>query len=221
MSTLSSVADLAASEQVLQWLALSLTPGLGPTRTRHLVEHLGGIAAVFRASLTELEATGLLAVSAQSIATGKSWEFAQEESAKAAAAGVNILSLDDSTYPLRLKEIYDPPLVLYVRGDADILSQPGIAVVGTRHPTPYGSGMAERLTIDLAARGLIILSGMARGIDTAAHRGALAAKGKTVAVFGTGVDVPYPKENTRLSDQIVASGGALISEFPLSTFPAP
>ena len=86
MSTLSSVADLAASEQVLQWLALSLTPGLGPTRTRHLVEHLGGIAAVFRASLTELEATGLLAVSAQSIATGKSWEFAQEESAKAAAA---------------------------------------------------------------------------------------------------------------------------------------
>jgi DNA processing protein len=221
VSTLSSVADLAASEQVLQWLALSLTPGLGPTRTRHLVEHRGGIAAVFRASLTELEATGLLAVSAQSIATGKSWELAQEESAKAAAAGVNILSLDDPTYPLRLKEIYDPPLVLYVRGDVDILSQPGIAVVGTRHPTPYGSGMAERLTIDLAARGLIILSGMARGIDTAAHRGALAAKGKTVAVFGTGVDVPYPTENTRLSDHIVASGGALISEFPLSTFPAP
>ena len=134
---------------------------------------------------------------------------------------MNILSLDNPTYPLRLKEIYDPPLVLYVRGDVDLLSQPGIAVVGTRHPTPYGSGMAERLTIDLAARGLIILSGMARGIDTAAHRGALAAKGKTVAVFGTGVDVPYPKENTRLSDHIVASGGALISEFPLSTFPAP
>jgi len=88
-------------------------------------------------------------------------------------------------------------------------------------PTPYGSGMAERLAADLAARGLVILSGMARGVDTASHRGALAAKGQTVAVFGTGVDVPYPKENTRLSDQILASGGALVSEFPMTTFPAP
>ncbi|MGC2198391.1 MAG: DNA-processing protein DprA [Terriglobales bacterium] len=221
MSTLTFAADRATSEQVLQWLALSLTPELGPTRSRHLVEHLGGIAAVFRASLTELEATGLKAVSAQSIATGKSGELAQEEAAKARSAGVKILSLDDPAYPSRLKEIYDPPLVLYVRGDVEILSQPGIAVVGTRHPTPYGAGMAERLTIDLAARGLIILSGMARGIDTAAHRGALAAKGRTVAVFGTGADVPYPKENTRLSEQILSLGGALISEFPLGTFPAP
>ncbi|HZS96324.1 MAG TPA: DNA-processing protein DprA [Terriglobales bacterium] len=99
--------------------------------------------------------------------------------------------------------------------------QPGIAVVGTRHPTPYGSGMAERLAIDLAARGLVIQSGMARGVDTAAHRGAIAGKGKTIAVFGTGVDVPYPKENTRLAEQIVATGGAIISEFPLGTFAAP
>jgi len=99
--------------------------------------------------------------------------------------------------------------------------QPGIAVVGTRHPTPYGSGMAERLAIDLAARGLVIQSGMARGVDTAAHRGAIAGKGKTIAVFGTGVNVPYPKENTRLAEQIVATGGAIISEFPLGTFAAP
>ena len=125
------------------------------------------------------------------------------------------------SYPVRLKQIYDPPLILYVRGAIDVLAQPGIAVVGTRHPTPYGSGMAERLAIDLAARGLIIQSGMARGVDTAAHRGAISGKGKTVAVFGTGVDVPYPKENTRLSEQIVAQGGALISEFPLGTFAAP
>src|SRR6478672_6179886 len=95
--------------------------------------------------------------------------------------------------------------------------QPGIAVVGTRHPTPYGSGMAERLAIDLAARGLIIISGMARGVDSAAHRGAIAAKGKTIAVFGTGVDVPYPKENTRLTERILSLGGALISEFPMAT----
>jgi DNA processing protein len=102
-----------------------------------------------------------------------------------------------------------------------VISQSGIAVVGTRHPTPYGSGMAERLACDLAARGLVIFSGMARGVDTASHRGALAAKGKTVAVFGTGVDVPYPKENTRLMEQILALGGAVISEFAMETFPAP
>jgi len=103
----------------------------------------------------------------------------------------------------------------------NVLSQPGIAVVGTRHPTPYGTGMAERLSIDLAARGLAIFSGMARGVDTAAHRGAIAAKGKTLAVFGTGVDVLYPKENSRLSEQILSLGGALISEFALGTFAAP
>ena len=123
--------------------------------------------------------------------------------------------------PPQLKQIYDPPLILYVRGNVEALAQPGIAVVGTRHPTPYGSGMAERLACDLAARGLVIFSGMARGVDTAAHRGAITAKGKTVAVFGTGVDVIYPKENTRLAEQMLALGGALISEFPLGTFAAP
>ena len=156
MSTLTSVADRPTGEQTLQWLALGLTPGLGPSRARRLVEHFGSVAAVFRASLTELEAKGLLAVSAQSLGTGKSLELAQEELAKTAAAGVVIVSLDDPAYPARLKEIYDPPLVLYLRGNVQVLSQSGIAVVGTRHPTPYGSGMAERLAIDLAARGLII-----------------------------------------------------------------
>jgi DNA processing protein len=196
-----------------------MTPGLGSHRARRLVEHFGSIATIFRASLTELEAAGLLAVSAQSLGTGKSLELAQEELAKVSAAGVRVIALDDPAYPPRLKEIYDPPLVLYVRGDGNLLSQPGIAMVGTRHPTPYGSGMAERLAIDLAARGLIIISGMARGIDSASHRGAIAAKGKTIAVFGTGVDVPYPKENNRLADQILGLGGALISEFPMGRFP--
>lgn len=221
MSTATSVMNRSANEQTLQWLALGLTPGLGPSRVRHLVDHFGNVAAIFRASLTELEATGLLAVSAQSLGTGKSLELAQEELGKARAAGVQIVTLDDPEYPQHLKQIYDPPLLLYVRGDVKVLSQPGIAVVGTRHPTPYGSGMAERLSIDLVAHGLVIFSGMARGVDTAAHRGAIAAKGKTVAVFGTGVDVLYPKENSRLAEQILALGGALISEFPLSTFAAP
>jgi len=219
--TATSVADWPVAEQTLQWLALGLTPGLGPTRARRLVEHFGNVTAVFRASLTELEATGLLAVSAQALGTGKSMELAQEEMGKAKAAGVQVLTLDDPAYPPHLRQIYDPPLVLYVRGDVNVLSQPGIAVVGTRHPTPYGTGMAERLSIDLVAHGLAIFSGMARGVDTAAHRGAIAAKGKTVAVFGTGVDVLYPKENSRLSEQILSLGGALISEFALGTFAAP
>jgi DNA processing protein len=206
---------------ILEWLAIALTPGMGPTRSRKLVEHFGSADAVFRASLTELESTGIPTVSAQSLATGKSAELAREEIARCASAGVTALSLEDLSYPPRLKEIYDPPLVLYVRGNAEILAQPGIAMVGTRHPTPYGSGMAERLACDLATQGLVIISGMARGVDTSSHRGAISAKGKTIAVFGTGVDVIYPKENSRLTEQILALGGALISEFPLGTFAAP
>ena len=218
---MSQAAVSASAAHLLEWLAISLTPGLGPTKARKLAEHFGSAEAVFRASLTELEATGIQVVSAQSLATGKSEELAREEIAQAAAAGVTLVSLDDPSYPPRLKEIYDPPLILRVRGNLDALTSPGIAMVGTRHPTPYGSGMAERLACDLAAQGLVIISGMARGVDTASHRGAITAKGKTVAVFGTGVDVIYPKENTRLSEQILALGGALISEFPLGTFAAP
>ena len=210
-----------SSTHVLEWLAVSLTPGLGPTKAKKLVEHFGSPEAVLRAPLTELEATGIQAISAQSLATGKSAELAREELAKASAADVALISIDDLMYPPRLKQIYDPPPILYVRGDAEVLIKPGVAMVGTRHPTPYGSGMAERLGCDLAAQGLVIVSGMARGVDTASHRGAISAKGKTIAVFGTGVDVIYPKENSRLSEQILACGGALISEFPLGTFAAP
>ena len=205
----------------LQWLALSLTPGLGPAKARRLVEFMGSIEAVFRASLTELEATGIQTVSAQSLGTGRSIELAHDELTRATAAGVQVVGLEEPAYPGQLKQIYDPPLVLFVRGDPAVVAQPGVAVVGTRHPTPYGTGMAERLSCDLAARGLVIFSGLARGVDTAGHRGAIAGKGKTVAVLGTGVDVIYPKENTRLTEQIIAQGGALISEFPLGTFAAP
>jgi DNA processing protein len=200
---------------------LSLTPGLGPTRGRKLVQHFGNPQDIFHASLTELEGLGLQAQSAQAIALGKSLELAHDEFAKAAAAKIEILSRDESAWPSRLSEIYDPPLVLYVRGKSEVLSRPGIAIVGTRHPTPYGIGMAERLACDLAARGLVIFSGMARGVDAAAHRGAMKAPGRTAAVFGTGVDVIYPRENRKVSESILASEGALISEFPLEAFPAP
>jgi DNA processing protein len=211
----------ATNHNQIAWIALTLTPGLGPTRSRKLVEHFGGVEAVLNASLTELEAAGLPVAAAQSLGTGKSIELAHEEIAKADTAGVHLISLDDSLYPPRLRQIYDPPLVLYVRGNVEALARHGIAVIGTRHPTPYGLGMSERLACDLATRGLVIFSGLARGVDTAAHRGAVSAKGKTIAVFGTGVDVLYPKENSRLAEQILSTGGALVSEFPLGTFAAP
>ncbi len=209
------------TSNALYWLALSLTPGLGPTRGRKLVERFAGIQDIFHASLTELEAENLQAHSAQHIALGKSLELAHDESAKAIAAGVQILCREDSAWPQRLSEIYDPPLVLYVRGNVAALPRPGIAIVGTRHPTPYGIGMAERLGCDLASRGLVIFSGMARGVDAAGHRGAIAGKGKSVAVFGTGVDVIYPRENKKIADGLLESGGALVSEFPLGSFAAP
>jgi DNA processing protein len=221
MSNVAVTAPTPASREGTYWLALALTQGLGPTRIKKLIEHFGTAERVFQASLTELEAMGMRAVSAQSIATGKSLELGQQECAKAVEARARIISLSDPEYPSRLKEIYDPPVVLFVKGSVEVLAQPGIAMVGTRHPTPYGSGMAERLSTDLAARGMVIISGLARGVDTASHRGAVAAKGKTVAVLGTGIDVMYPRENSRLAEQILALGGALITEFPVGTSPTP
>jgi DNA processing protein len=209
------------SRNTLQWLALAMTPGIGAGRGRKLVELFDGVANIFRASLTELEGAGMAAPAAQSIAVGRSMELAAEEMDRVKTFGGVIVGQDDPAYPRRLGEIYDPPLVLYVRGNSEAVNKPGVAVVGTRHPTPYGLGIAERLSCDLAARGLVIVSGMARGIDSAAHRGALNAHGSTVAIWGTGVDVPYPKENTKLAEQILAAGGAILSEFPMGTFPAP
>lgn len=213
-------------EEPLAWLALTLTDGLGPTRIWRAVNAAGSAEQVLRLPLTQLESLKLPAVSAQSIVSGKSHAEAEKEWKSVADAGGAMVSPVDGSYPERLKEIFDPPTMLWVRGDASLLQQPGIAVVGTRHPTPYGSGMAEMLSRDLAAHGLVILSGMARGVDTAAHRGALDARcgngaGRTVAVWGTGIDVIYPKENKKLAEQILESGGALLSEYPMGTFPAP
>src|SRR5260370_12722194 len=175
----SGISQPAASSggNALHWLALALTPGLGPTRTRKLAQHFGGIENVFRASLTELEAAGLQAHSAQAIAIGKSLEMAQEELVRATTAGAQVITLDDGGFPPLLRQIYDPPVALYVRGNPALLTEPGIAVVGTRHPTPYGIGMAERLAADLAGRGPVIISGVARGVDALVHRRALSGQG--------------------------------------------
>jgi DNA processing protein len=205
----------------LAWLALTLTPGLGPRRILEAVKLLETPTQIFELSLTELEALQLSAEAAQFLFDGKGRKAAEAEWAALEELGAQILSYDSPNYPERLREIYDPPPVLWLRGDANLLARPAIAIVGTRHPSPYGSGVAEMLARDLAARRLLIVSGMARGIDTCAHKGSLAARMPTVAVWGTGLDVVYPKENKKLSEDILATGGAIVSEVPLGTFPAP
>jgi DNA processing protein len=205
----------------LAWLALVLTPQMGATRTLRAMSKLPAPSRIFGASLTELEGLGLPAVSARFVFEGKARAAAESEVQRIEEQNAGFLTHDCPHYPDRLREIYDPPAVLWYRGDTSLLALPGIAVVGTRHPSPYGSGMAQMLSRELAARGMTILSGMARGVDTEAHKGAMDARGKTIAVWGTGVDVIYPKENKRLAEQILASGGCILSEFPLGTFPAP
>ena len=202
-------------------MALTLTPEMGPTRIARAMAGLGAAERVFEASLTELEGVGLPARAAQFVFEGRAHNLAEQEANRVAEAGGYFLTREDPAFPQRLLEIYDPPAVLWIRGDASLLARPGIAVVGTRHPSPYGSGMAELLSRDLANRRLVIFSGMARGVDTSAHKGALDAGGRTVAVWGTGIDVVYPKENKKLAERIVESGGAIVSEYPLGTFPAP
>ena len=166
----------------LGWMALALTPEMGPTRIARAMAKLGAAERVFEASLTELEAAGMPAGAAQFVSDGRARAAAEKEAKQVAEAGGFFLTREDESYPGRLLEIYDPPAVLWVRGDVALLERPGIAVVGTRHPTPYGVGMAEMLSRDLANRRMTILSGMARGVDSAAHKGALDAGGKTVAV---------------------------------------
>lgn len=225
MTTLRQDAVLPAEAQLdeerLGWLALALSPGLGPKRILDAMHVLGTASRIFALSLTELEGLKFPAEAAQFIFDGKARQAAEAEWARVAAQGATLVSFACTEYPERLKEIYDPPPVLWVRGDARLLSRPSIAVVGTRHPTPYGSGVAEMLARDLAVRRLLIVSGMARGIDSCAHRGALAARMPTVAVWGTGIDVIYPKENKKLAEEILATGGAIVSEMPMGTFPAP
>ena len=208
-------------EDRLAWLALILAPGLGPRRVLDVMRQLEAPSQIFGLPLTAIEGLKLQASVAQYIFDGKARAAAEQEWARAQEQGVQLITFGCPQYPERLKEIYDPPPVLWVRGNADLLARPSIAIVGTRHPTPYGTGIAEMLARDLSARGMLIVSGMARGVDSAAHKGALAAGKPTVAVWGTGADVIYPKENKKLAEEILALGGAIVSELPMGTFPAP
>ncbi len=208
------VSSVLSREEELYWLALKLIPGLGTRTSGKLLDRFRTPQAIFRAARTELEGAGLSGAVAQSIASGCSFEDAAAQQQKMLDAGAELVTIGDPRYPQPLREIFDPPVLLFVRGRVELLQTLMLGVVGTRHPTPYGLAVAERLSGDLAHAGLTIVSGMARGVDTAAHRGTLAAGGDTVAVLGCGADVVYPAENKKLAAEIAARG-LIVSEFPM------
>lgn len=205
----------------LSWLALALTPGLACRLSARLLRKFGSPDRIFHASLTELESCSLPALVAQSIVNKDAFKRAEKELAAIRnIAGCRLINWTEPEYPQTLLQIYDPPVLFYLRGDPQILNLPCLSIVGTRRPTLYGSQMAERLGRDLAARGLAILSGLARGIDAIGHQGALAVNGRAIGVLGTGIDICYPKENRKLYEKVLERG-AILSEFPLGTHPAP
>jgi DNA processing protein len=207
-------------EDLVFWLGLARVEGLGVRSAHKLIDRFGSPQAAYMASLTELETTGLPAPVCQAVFAQAGLKEAEKEVEAAAKHDCILVPFTSDQYPPLLRQIADPPLVLYVRGDTNALSQPAVAIVGTRRPSAYGLQVARRLAHDLADRGLVIVSGMARGIDSSAHHGALEAKGKTVAVQGRGMDGIYPAENKSLAKKIAASG-AVISEFPIGTGPQP
>jgi len=209
------------SADYLGWVALALTPGLGARNAGKLLREFGSPAAIFDASLTSLEAQRLPAAVAQALHSKQPLSDAARELAAVQASGCRLLTWDEPHYPARLREIYDPPPLLYVLGNPELLGRHIVGIVGARRPTPYGNQMAERLGRDLAQRGLAVASGLARGIDACAHKGALSlANGVTIGVLGCGIDVVYPKENKKIFTEI-QQRGVIVSEFPMGTFPAP
>lgn len=204
------------------WIALNMTPGVGPGAATKLLERFGSADAVFDARRPELEQLRIKPETIESIMKREFAEKALEEFENVKRLGGDILVLDDGSYPNLLREIADPPITLYVMGDWQAcFDQPCVGVIGSRMCSTYGKNAAEMLSRDLASRGICIVSGLARGIDTSAHLGALEAGGRTVAVIGTGLNDVYPKENRKLVDEILEKGGAVVSQFPLGTPPIP
>lgn len=199
-----------------------MTPGVGARAAAKLLERFGSAGAIFNATRAELEGLRLRPEALESIMARDQHEKAAAEIERVRALGADVLLLDDGVYPALLREIYDPPITLYVKGAwVECFEQPCVALVGSRRCSTYGQNAAVMLARDLAGRGVTIISGLARGIDAASHRGALEARGRTVAVMGTGIDLVYPRDHRKLADEILEHGGALVSEFPLSTPPAP
>src|SRR6186997_3461557 len=202
------------------WVALNMTPGIGPRAAAKLLERFGSAEAVYDATRAELEQLRLVPEAIDTIIGRNLQAVAEAEIQAVKQLGGDILLLDDGVYPSSLREIYDPPIVLYVKGAwADCLDRPCIGVVGSRRCSTYGQNAAIMLARDLAQHGVTVISGFARGIDAAAHRGALDAGGRTVAVLGTGIDQVYPRDHKKLAEEILNAGGALVSQFPLATPP--
>jgi DNA processing protein len=203
-----------------EWISLNMTPGVGPRVATKLLERFGSAENVFHARRTELESLRLKPETIESILKCEFHDHADKELEKVKALDGDVLILDDGSYPNMLREIDDPPITLYVRGSWQAcFEMPCVGVIGSRNCSTYGQNASEMLSRDLASRGICVVSGLARGIDTAAHRGAIRGQGKTVAVMGTGIDAVYPKENRKLVDEILGSGGAVVSQFPLGTPP--
>ena len=207
-------------DQAFYVLALTLVPGLGLARIHQIMGELKAPSLLFENGIAELRRLRLSFEIQDFVASGCAVQAAEEAIAQAGSQGAEIVSLLDPGYPSLLRQIHDPPLILYCRGNVALLSEPSVSIVGSRKPSLYGREVTLKLSSELAGHGLTIVSGLARGIDAAAHNGCLKAGGKTVAVLGNGVDVVYPKENRRLY-RSVAEKGCLISEFPMGRFPAP
>ena len=203
----------------LPWLALRGIPGVGLVLFQRLVQAFGSPAAVFEAGKGELRSIkGVSPAIAQAITSFRDWDQVEARVSRLTAAGAMILTQDDPRFPPRLQEIPYPPSYLFIRGTLEAEDAQAVALVGARGASYYGLKTCRRLAGALAARGWRVVSGLARGIDTAAHQGALERGGRTMAVLGCGLDVVYPPENKKLYQQIPEQG-ALLSEFPLGTPP--
>ena len=208
------------SNRMRDWVALNMTPGIGPRAAAKLLERFGSAEAVYSATRAELEKLRLLPEAVESIIARDLFTRAEAEIESVRRLGADLLILDDGVYPALLREIYDPPITIYVKGAWEAcLDQPCVAVVGSRRCSTYGQNAALMLARDLAQRGVTVVSGFARGIDAAAHRGALEGGGRTVAVLGTGMGEYYPRDHKRLADEIIDRGGAIVTQFPLGTPP--
>ena len=200
------------------WLALTLVPGIGALGIARSFQGLGSVEAIFRVPVANLVSFGVKKNAAEAVTAFSDWSQVASVKEKTCAAGGEIIPLDDSRYPDNLKQIADPPPVLFVKGDTDLLNSTAIAVVGARKASELGRRFAFELGVRLAAKGLCVVSGMALGVDGAAHEGALRDQGSTIAVLGTGLDVIYPAAHRHLSEKI-AEQGLLVTEFPPGTGP--
>ncbi len=200
------------------WVGLSLIPQIGPVKARRLLDHFGDLAVAWRASALDLAAAGLDRRALENVLAARPKIDLDAEMEKIARAGARVLIWDDPDFPRLLRQIPAPPFTLYVKGEITPADEWAIAIVGTRRASTYGREVTRQIVSDLVRNHLTIVSGLARGIDAEAHRTALAAGGRTLAVLGSGVDVIYPSEHVKLAQQIVENG-ALISEYPLGTQP--